>query len=149
MKLILERWNRYLLLENVAYSGVVLDNDSRQRLLDRVDIPEGWEPIAHHMTITLGPLLHPKGKHDFSKNYTPGNEVSLKVTHVGLDDRAMAVKVEAPHEINKKIAFPHITIAVNREGGGKPFHSNKIPADNFKPIEGDLVVKGIVTEVPN
>ena len=149
MKLILERWNRYLLLENVAYSGVVLDNDSRQRLLNSVDIPKGWEPIAHHMTITLGPLLHPKGKHDFSKNYGPGDEVALKVTHVGLDDRAMAVKVEAPHEISKKIAFPHITIAVNREGGGKPFHSNKIPVDNFKPIKGDLVVKGIVTEVPN
>ena len=149
MKLILERWNRYLLLENVAYSGVVLDSESRQRLLDSVNIPEGWEPIAHHMTITLGPLLHPKGKHDFSKNYGPGDEVSLKVTHVGLDDRAMAVKVEAPHEISKRIAFPHITIAVNREGGGKPFHSNKIPGDNFKPIEGNLMVKGIVTEVPN
>ena len=149
MKLILERWNRYLLLENVAYSGVVLDSESRQRLLDSVNIPEGWEPIAHHMTITLGPLLHPKGKHDFSKNYGPGDEVSLKVTHVGLDDRAMAVKVEAPHEISKRIAFPHITIAVNREGGGKPFHSNKIPGDNFKPVEGNLLVKGIVTEVPN
>ena len=149
MKLILERWNRYLLLENVAYSGAVLDSESRQRLLDSVNIPEGWEPIAHHMTITLGPLLHPKGKHDFSKNYGPGDEVSLKVTHVGLDDRAMAVKVEAPHEISKRIAFPHITIAVNREGGGKPFHSNKIPGDNFKPIEGNLMVKGIVTEVPN
>ena len=149
MKLILERWNRYLLLENVAYSGVVLDSESRQRLLDSVNIPEGWEPIAHHMTITLGPLLHPKGKHDFSKNYGPGDEVSLKVTHVGLDDRAMAVKVEAPHEISKRIAFPHITIAVNREGGGKPFHSNKIPGDNFKPIEGNLMVKGIVTEVPS
>ena len=148
MKLIFERWNKYLLLENVAYSGVVLDNESHQRLLNSVDIPEGWETIAHHMTITLGPLLHPKGKHDFSKNYGPGNEVTLKVTHVGLDDRAMAVKVEAPHEISKRIAFPHITVAVNREDGGKPFHSNKIPADNFKPIEGELMVRGTVQEVP-
>mgnify|MGYP004461619809 FL=1 len=149
MKLIFERWNKYLLLENVAYSGVVLDNESHQRLLNSVDIPEGWETIAHHMTITLGPLLHPKGKHDFSKNYGPGNEVTLKVTHVGLDDRAMAVKVEAPYEISKRIAFPHITVAVNREGGGKPFHSNKIPADNFKPIEGELMVRGTVQEVPS
>ncbi len=148
MKLIFERWNKYLLLENVAYSGVVLDNESHQRLLNSVDIPEGWETIAHHMTITLGPLLHPKGKHDFSKNYGPGNEVTLKVTHVGLDDRAMAVKVEAPHEISKRIAFPHITVAVNREDGGKPFHSNKIPADKFKPIEGELMVRGTVQEVP-
>ena len=149
MKLIFERWNRYLLLESVAYSGVVLDDASRQKLLDSVDIPEGWEPIAHHMTITLGPLLHPKGKHDFSKNYGPGDEVDLKVTDIALDDRAMAVKVEAPHEISKRIAFPHITVAVNREKGGKPFHSNKIPADNFKPIEGELMVRGTVQEVPS
>ena len=149
MNLIFERWNRYLLLESVAYSGVVLDDASRQKLLDSVDIPEGWEPIAHHMTITLGPLLHPKGKHDFSKNYGPGDEVDLKVTDIALDDRAMAVKVEAPHEISKRIAFPHITVAVHREKGGKPFHSNKIPADNFKPIEGELMVRGIVQEVPS
>ena len=149
MNLIFERWNRYLLLESVAYSGVVLDDASRQKLLDSVDIPEGWEPIAHHMTITLGPLLHPKGKHDFSKNYGPGDEVDLKVTDIALDDRAMAVKVEAPHEISKRIAFPHITVAVNREKGGKPFHSNKIPADNFKPIERELMVRGTVQEVPS
>ena len=37
MKLILERWNRYP-IENVAYSGVVLDDDSRQR---HWIIPEG------------------------------------------------------------------------------------------------------------
>ena len=151
MKLIFERWNQYLLLENVAYSGVVLDDESRQKLLDKLDIPEGWEEIAHHMTITLGPLVHPKGKHDFSKNYAIGDEVELKVTDVGLDDRAMAVKVEAPHEINKKISFPHVTIAVNRKEGGKPFHSNKIPEDNFEPIdlEDELTITGTVTEVPS
>ena len=149
MNLIFERWNRYLLLESVAYSGVVLDDASRQKLLDSVDIPEGWEPIAHHMTITLGPLLHPKGKHDFSKDYHVGESVILKVTHVGMDERAMAVKVVPPGEISKKVKFPHITIAVNREGGGKPFHSNKIPADNFKPIEGELMVRGTVQEVPS
>jgi hypothetical protein len=68
---------------------------------------------------------------------------------VGLDERAMAIKVAAPFPINKKIKFPHITLAVNREGGGKPFHSNKIPLENFKDISHlRIVIKGIVTEVP-
>ena len=150
MKLIFERWNKYLLLENVAYSGVVLDDASRNELLSKVNIPEGWETVAHHMTIVpFSPIVHPKGKHDFSKDYPVGESVILKVTHVGMDERAMAVKVVPPGEISKKVKFPHITIAVNREGGGKPFHSNKIPADNFKPIEGELMVRGTVQEVPS
>jgi len=163
MKLILERWNQYLLTENVAYSGVVLHDNpdpndpekktERQKLLDRVDIPEGWKPFAHHMTIVpFSPIVHPKGKHDFSEDYPVGKEITLKVTHVGMDDRAMAVKVEPPagkDSISKKVKFPHITIAVNREGGGKPFHSNKIPAENFKPIEDELMVRGTVQEVPS
>jgi len=100
--------------QNVAYSGVVLDEESRQKLLE-LPIPEGWEPVAHHMTITMGPLQHPKGKHDFSQMYPVGSPVELSAISVGQDERAMAVKVSPPGEINKKISFPHITVAVNRE----------------------------------
>ena len=35
MKLILENWRQYLLIEqNISYSGVVLDEDSKQKLLE-------------------------------------------------------------------------------------------------------------------
>ena len=146
MKLILENWRQYLTEQKISYSGVVLDEESKQKLLE-LSIPEGWEPVAHHMTITMGPLQHPKGKHDFSEFYPAGAEVSLPVVAVGQDERAMAVKVKPPAEINKKISFPHVTVAVNREAGGKPFHSNKIPEENFKPLNG-IVLNGVVEEVP-
>ena len=146
MKPLFENWRKYLLTEqNISYSGVVLDEPSKQKLL-ALDIPEGWEPVAHHMTITMGPLTHPKGKHDFSTTYPVGTEVELLVIAVGKDERAMAVKVQAPNPIKTK-SWPHITVAVNREGGGKPFHSNKIPEENFQPLSG-IILKGTVEEIP-
>ena len=146
MKLILENWNKFLNEQHISYSGVVLDEESKQKLL-ALEIPEGWEPVAHHMTITMGSLIHKKGKHDFSEAYQIGSVVELPVVAVGRDERAMAVQVQAPGEINKKIPFPHITVAVNRAGGGKPFHSNKIPQENFEPLSG-IALTGTVEEVP-
>jgi len=147
VKLLFENWRQYTLTEAIAYSGVVLDEESRNKLLE-LDIPEGWEPVVHHMTIApFASLVHPKGKHDFSKDYPLGSEITLSVIAVGRDERAMAVKVQAPGEISKKISFPHVTVAVNREGGGKPFHSNKIPEESFEPLSG-INIKGIVEEVP-
>ena len=146
MKLLLENWREFLTEQNIAYSGIVLDDASKQALLS-LPIPEGWEPVAHHLTITLGSLVHKKGKHDFSQTYPVGSEVELPVVAVGQDERAMAVQVQAPSEISKKISFPHVTVAVNREGGGKPFHSNKIPEENFEPLSG-IVLRGVVEEVP-
>ena len=147
MKSTSKKWLNFLNeQQNISYSGIVLDEESKQKLLS-LEIPEDWEPVAHHMTITLGSLVHKKGKHDFSGTYTLGSEVELSVVAVGRDERAMAVKVQPPSEISSKISFPHITVAVNREGGGKPFHSNKIPEENFEPLSG-LKLKGIVQEVP-
>ena len=146
MKLLLENWRGFLAEQNISYSGVVLDEESKQQLLN-LGIPEGWEPVAHHMTITLGPLTHKKGKHDFSEAYPVGSEVELPVVAIGMDDRAMAVKVQPPSEVSKKISFPHVTIAVNQDGGGKPFHSNKIPEENFQTLTG-IVLRGTVEEAP-
>mgnify|MGYP003645250818 CR=1 FL=1 len=131
--------------KNISYSGVVLDGPSKQKLLS-LDIPEGWEIISHHMTITMGPLVHKKGKHDFSETYPVGSEIQLPILAVGQDERAMAVKVEAPNPIKTK-SWPHVTVAVNRNEGGKPFHSNKIPEENFQPLSGITLV-GTVEEVP-
>jgi len=146
-QLITENWRRFLTEQNIAYSGIVLDEESRQKLLE-LPMPKGWEPVAHHMTITMGPLQHPKGKHDFSKTYPVGSPVKLTAIAVGQDDRAMAVKISPPGKINPKISFPHITMAVNREGGGKPFHSNKIPKENFTDLpKGEIPLEGTVEEI--
>ena len=58
MKLLFENWREYLTEQNIAYSGIVLDEESKQKLLS-LPIPEGWEPTAHHMTIKMGSLEPP------------------------------------------------------------------------------------------
>ena len=134
-----------ILKQHISYTGVVLDDASRRELLG-LDIPEGWENVAHHMTITMGALVHPKGKHDYSENYPIGKKITLEMVGVGKDDKVMAVEVRPPAPISPKIPYPHITVAIDREGGGKPFHANKLNPEEFEPMSGTL--KGIVTEVP-
>jgi len=119
------------LKKSISYSAIVLDEESRNKLLGLV--PEGWKPIAHHMTIKLGPLRDSK--------YKVGDKVSMNITAIGQDDRAMAVKVDAERDDDK---FAHVTIAVNPDGG-KPFHSNQIK--DFEKYSGKL--SGVVEEVPN
>lgn len=119
---------------NVLYSAVVLDNGSKGALLSRVGdhIPEGWKVLAHHMTIVFG-----KGapnKEDL------GKEVTLYVEAIGLSDMAMAVKVEGYPSTN---AIPHITIAINPDGG-KPVMSNNITS--WQKIK-NFAIKGVVTEI--
>ena len=130
---------------NISYSGVVLTPESRSTLLSMVEIPEGWKEVAHHMTITLGELKHPKGKHDFSSTYPLGSKIQLQGVSFGMDDRVMALKVMPPHPVSKKTKFPHVTVAVNEEAGGKPFHSNQLDDSLFTPI--DITLHGEVKEI--
>tara|TARA_B100000700_G_C14260075_1_gene496603 strand:- start:40 stop:486 length:447 start_codon:yes stop_codon:yes gene_type:complete len=146
----------------ISYSAIVLDEMSKQNILGMLGdyIPSGWTAYAHHMTITMGPLVHPKESkrrkgHDYSAFGPPGTPHNLTVTELGLDERAMAVKVASPFPTrnDQKGGFAHITIAVNTAEGGKPFHSNKIPLENFKSLAElglpAITVKGTVQEVPN
>ena len=120
----------------VSYSAVVLDESSRQRLLNRFGsyIPEGWEVIAHHMTINMGEIAPELEQY-------LGMTVELTVEDIAMDDKVMAVGVGGFHTKNEK---PHITLAVNRVNGGKPFMSNKL--ENWNKVK-PLFLKGKVTEV--
>lgn len=102
------------LLEKKTYSAVLLDEKSRNLLLKTYEdmIPQGWEKICHHMTIEFNKLVDNEG--------TPA---TLKVEAVGKSDKALAVKVSGHHSANK---IPHITIAIDRNGGAKPKNSNDI-----------------------
>ena len=118
---------------DVLYSCVLLDNQSKSTLLSMVGdrIPEGWKVFAHHMTINLGEL---KDKTDL------GKEVTLTVEALGLSEMAMAVRVSGYQTKND---VPHITVAVNPEGG-KPAMSNQIT--KWQPIK-TFMIKGVVTEI--
>jgi predicted kinase len=122
--------------KKVLYSGVIIDEQSRQRLFKLYDYiikPKGWTDVAHHMTIKLGEPV------DESE---VGKRVNLSVFKVGLSDKAMAVQVNGYPSNNK---IPYITLAINPDGG-KPKDSNYIESwINIAPF----TVTGIVTNVTN
>lgn len=136
LKSVLESKDMYK-QSDVLYSAVVLDKMSHNKLLqpsyyNYVEPPDGWVVYAHHMTIVFGRGID--NKDDL------GKEVILTATHIGLSDMAMAIRVEG---YPSKNAIPHITIAINPDGG-KPVMSNDITKwQNIKPFQ----LKGIVTEI--
>lgn len=121
----------------VSYSAVVLDEESRTKLIQHLqsNIPEGWEVIAHHMTINMGEI-------DPQYEKYLGMKQKLVVKSIGISDMVMAVGVDGFYTTN---AIPHITVAVNRKEGGKPFMSNKIT--NWQPVQFALELTGVVEEV--
>ncbi len=119
---------------DISYSCVLLDQASQTALLERdypTIIPFEWKLFAHHMTINLGEL---KDKSEIGQN------VILQVTAIGKSDMAIAVKVNGFHSKN---VIPHITLAINPDGG-KPVMSNDITKwQDIKPF----IVTGVVTEI--
>ena len=125
-----------------SYCGVVLTEVSRRFLIreleSSVEIPSGWEVIAHHMTTKMGPLPeHLKER--------LGERVGLEVIGYGfLPDKALAVRL-APDGFPSRSEVPHVTVAVNRASGGKPYDSNKIT--EWMVLNAPISLVGIVAEV--
>lgn len=119
---------------DVLYSAVVLEEESQNVLFYNLEhmIPEGWIKYGHHMTINMGPL---------KDKSLLGTEHSLVVTKVGFSDMAMAVAVKT--DIETKNEIPHVTVAVNPDGG-KPVMSNNIT--NWQDIR-ICILLGQVTEI--
>lgn len=122
----------------VLYSGVMLDDKSKQALLRQFAtmLPEGWKTFAHHMTTTFGEPL--KNREDI------GTEVELTVVALGVSDKAMAVRVSGYPTTND---IPHVTIAVNVAEGGKPYDSNKITDWGVTDLINPLKLYGVVKEM--
>lgn len=122
--------------DDVLYTSVLLDEKSRDTIITMFGykIPDNWDVINHHMTITFGKGLPEHLKDDL------GSKVSLKIETIGMSDMAMALGVSGYYSDNK---IPHITIAVNNEGG-KPVMSNNI--DNWIRLSLPFELTGIVTE---
>lgn len=124
------------------YVGIFLDEESTKFLLDwcKALIPSDWKSYAHHMTLaynnktTIPQLCYNYYKPRF------GEKVELKITHLGLSDKALAARIEYGDEIMNRI--PHITIAVSPEG--KPVDSNEIkvwsPIHPVKTVTGEINV---------
>ena len=113
--------------ENWKYFGVFLDSDESERVynivnsLPGIDIPNDWRKYTDHMTI----IYNNKSEiaQAWAKATAPrvGEDVLLKATHVGMSDKAIAIRVNGEMSSNN---IPHITIACSPTG--KPVESNKI-----------------------
>ena len=125
--------------KNISYSAVVLDEESANRLKWEYGdkMPDGWEWIGHHMTIQMGELTKDR------KQYL-GQEIDLIVNTIGIDQRVLAVGVDDMGLSDNTI--PHITLAVNRKGGGKPFHSNQLK--DWQKVPNRVSLTGYVEEIP-
>lgn len=115
------------------YHGVILDDTSRSKILQTIKVPQGWEPIADHMTIGLGPSMD---------KTILGKQVELSCVSLANDDKAMALTVTT--DVPSCNAVKHITVAVNREAGGKPVHSRNLT--NYQRIT-PFTVSGTIQEV--
>ena len=125
-------------MSNIAYSAVVLDDKSKERLIAKFKnlIPKDWEIVAHHMTINLGEI-----DPEFEK-FLGYKNVGLWVNDIGIDDKVIAVGVSGFPSKNQK---PHITLAINRKEGGKPVMSNYI--NEWEKLKRPFIVSGDVKEV--
>lgn len=124
--------------DNISYSAVILDDVDQKKLLDffKDIIPEGWNPYAHHMTITMGGLPE-------DKKYQVGSKIQLTAYEIGKSDKAVAVKVKGCWTTNQ---IPHVTLAVNINEGGKPVDSNKIA--HWEPLKNTIPLSGTIKEIP-
>ena len=124
----------------MSYTALVLWEESRDLLLDIIPpiagTPKEWEEIAHHMTIQFGSPKLPE-----ELEHTKGRDYELTATHFGYTDKVLAVRVEG---FPSKNDVPHVTVAVNRKEGGKPFMSNQI--ENWEELGEPLTLYGKVKE---
>jgi hypothetical protein len=123
------------------YTALVLTPASQKELLNHFSglIPPTWQKICHHMTINMGnagsgPLQ--------ASQFNIGENAELTVITVAGDEKVIAVGVETNVPTANKVK--HITLAVNRQDGGKPFHSNNLT--NWQPTS-PIKLQGVIEEV--
>lgn len=125
------------------YTALVLSEKSHKYLVSKLHklIPEGWEIVAHHMTVNMGSIS--SGPCAKDTKLLLNSLQSCVVSSWSMDERVLAVGVESTLPSNNTVK--HITVAVNRAGGGKPFHSNELK--DWKPIEEPFGLFGHLKEV--
>lgn len=124
------------------YTAIVLTPESKDRLWNKVSqfVPiKDWQKYCHHVTLNMGPI-----ENGLNSKELIGKEVTFTVDAFGVSDKVLAVRVSDMGSAKSVNKVPHVTIAVDVIGGGKPFMSNKIQM--WVPINEENFV-GIVEQV--
>lgn len=126
-------------MKNWIYYGVFFSEKSQEALLNfakqYVGIPDDWKIFCHHMTIIFNDKSEEKQKMAEALDEFLGNNQSLRITSIGVSDRAIALGVEDYVTQNE---HSHITIAT--APGAKPVESNNIV--NWYKTNEDFYVTG-------
>ena len=154
----------------ISYSAVILDEQSQNDLkkfandfevngvrLEMLVRNSDWKMVCHHMTLKTGELPEDLKKLLFdekSKRKIPEEErteQTMEIDAHGYTDKAVAVRVnicgilpKSRTNYMKKTA--HITVAINKRGGGSAVNSNDII--NWKTLGESIKLTGKVDEVP-
>lgn len=117
------------------YYGAFLEEPAKQNLLDYVrnyiGIDSSWKVYCDHMTIIYNDGSENAQQWAENIKGMVGNLTHLIVTHIGISERCVAVKVTGMSSNN---ANPHITVAV--APGAKPVESNQIT--NWYTVEDGI-----------
>lgn len=128
--------------KRIAYSAVVLDETSKQKLLDTLEIKslikDEMTIYAHHMTIRLGSLV---GTVHESRL---GQRESLMATKIGRSKEGSVVAVAVAGAESDNLT-PHVTIAVDLLAGSRPKDSNYIT--EWENLKEPILLNGIVQEL--
>ena len=120
----------------MSYAALVLDRQSQTLLSNLVSFfPEKeWQVKCHHMTLEF-----PCESHSLE-----GRQIEIEIDSIAKDNFVIAFGVGDGGEYSAN-QNPHITAAVNFEGGGRPIMSNQldkwIPIAPFK-ISGKVEIVG-------
>ena len=123
------------------YYGVFLEERSKENLLmfvkHFVKIPKNWRIYCDHMTIVFNDLS--ERAYLWGQNLEPfiGQKVRLRVTHIGVSEKSVAVMVTGYSSANE---FPHVTVAI--APCAKPVDSNKI--QKWTEIDDGLSMVGTI-----
>lgn len=125
---------------SISYTGVLLDEVSRAKLLSHVDwmIPKSYKRIAHHLTVNMGSLSE-KNSRDLI-----GKTITMIVDSWSLDTRVYAVRVvRIKPTLHMQNEVPHITVACNY-AEGKPVNSNELT--NWIALPEQIELQGTLFE---
>jgi len=143
-KFVLETLQQYS-ERQVQYTTIVLDDASHKKLAQLA--PRGWRVLSHHLTIISPPQQ--KGKSKIDKDLL-GQWVSFDATGFASNDKVATViaDIDLKQIELKGPKFPHVTIAISDNTGGKPVMSNNFEPSDFTPIER-IHLCGKIEEVTN
>ena len=135
----------------MPYVGIVLDQLSKKRLEACLQAPSNAEILLHHCTLvppTKFSRFVGKSGRLGGIGCDIGDTVLFDVRGMAVDasNSVCALHVSLPSGISsEQEGCPHVTAWVDREKGGKPYHSTRFGPGDYRSLPLPIFVEGVVT----